>query len=78
MCRKTLSHWREKDHWLGRTSNWPLKKEFCDGQRWVDLQWFWDPNQKWLILTLCKNCKAVISIQTLAKCEKDDVTSTLT
>lgn len=40
MCRKMLSHWKEKEHWLGRSSSWPLKKEFWDGQRWVDLQWF--------------------------------------
>ena len=45
MCRKMLCHWREKEHWLEQTSSWPVKKEFWDGQRWVDLQWFWNPNQ---------------------------------
>ena len=45
MCRKMLCHWREKELWLEQTSSWPIKKEFWDGQRWVDLQWFWNPNR---------------------------------
>ena len=70
-CRKMLCHWREKEHWLEQTSRWPIKKEFWDGQRWVDLQWFWNPNQTWLLPTRCANCKAVISAETIASCEKD-------
>lgn len=42
MCKKLLSHWDEREHWLGRTTSWPLKKEMWDGKRWLDLQWFWD------------------------------------
>ena len=72
MCRKMLCHWREKEHWLEQTSSWPIKKEFWDGQRWVDMQWFWNPNQTWLLLTRCANCKAVISAETIASCEKDE------
>ena len=37
----------------------------------VDLQWFWNPNQTWLLPTRCANCKAVISAETIASCEKD-------
>ena len=70
MCRKMLSHWKEKEHWLGRSSSWPLKKEFWDGQRWVELQWFFDPNQTWLLPGRCGNCKAVISAESIASCEK--------
>ena len=67
-----LSHWEEREHWLGRTSSWPLKKEMWDGQRWVDLQWFWDPNQTWTLPTRCVNCSAIISAQKLSHCPKDD------
>ena len=41
MCQKMLSHWNEKEHWHGREESWPLKQEFWDGQRWMELQWFW-------------------------------------
>ena len=70
--KKMLSHWEEKDHWLGRTTSWPMTKEFWDGQRWVDLQWFWDPKQTWILPTRCVNCKAIISAYILSGCAKDD------
>ena len=30
--RKILSHWKERDHWLGREKRYPLKKEVWDGR----------------------------------------------
>ena len=72
MCKKMLSHWQEKDHWLGRTLSWPVKNEIWDGQRWVDLEWFWNPNNTWCLPTTCVNCKAVISTETLHSCSKDE------
>ena len=72
MCRKLLSHWDEREHWLGRATSWPVKKEMWDGERWLDLQWFWDPDQRWTRPTRCVNCKAIISAQTLSHCSKDD------
>lgn len=72
MCRKLLSHWGEREHWLGRSASWPVKKEIWDGKRWLDLQWFWDPNQRWTLPTRCVNCKAIISTQKLSECPKDD------
>ena len=65
MCQKMLSHWNEKEHWLGREESWPLKQEFWDGQRWIDLQWFWDPSKVWPLPTLCIYCSAVISVDHL-------------
>ena len=44
------------------TLAWPLKQEFWDGQRWMDLQWFWDPSKVWPLPTLCVHCSAVISV----------------
>ena len=38
LWEKMLSHWKERDHWLGKCESWPLKRELWDGQRWVDLQ----------------------------------------
>ena len=49
-----------------------MTKEFWDGQRWVDLQWFWDPKQTWILPTRCVNCKAIISAYILSGCAKDD------
>ena len=72
MCKKMLSHWVEKEHWLGQVSSWPTKKEFWDGQRWVDLQWFWDPNQTWLLPIRCVGCQGIISVQTMSDCQKND------
>jgi len=27
MCQKMLSHWTEKEHWLGGEETWPLKQD---------------------------------------------------
>ena len=72
MCKKLLSHWDEREHWLGRTTSWPVKKEMWDGKRWLDLQWFWDPDHRWTLPTRCVYCKAIISAQTLSHCSKDE------
>ena len=73
MCKQMLSHWEEREHWLGKTSSWPVKKEIWDGQRWVNLQWFWDPNQTWILPTRCVNCKGIISAEILLGCPKDEL-----
>ena len=65
MCKKMLSHWNQREHWLGREESWPLKQEFWDGQRWIDIQWFWDPSKVWPLPTLCVHCNAVISVDHL-------------
>ena len=61
LCEKMLSHWMERDHWLGKTESWPLKREVWDGQRWVDLQWFWDPDKTWPLPSLCPSCGIPVS-----------------
>ena len=38
----------------------------------MELQWFWDPNQTWVLPTRCVNCKAIISADILSGCAKDD------
>ena len=43
MWKRMLSDWEERE--LGRTSSWLLKKVMWGGQRWIDLQWFWDLKQ---------------------------------
>lgn len=61
MCRKMLSHWNARDSWLGRQSSNPEKCEFWDGERWVELQWFWDPKSTWTLPTLCPHCSLPVS-----------------
>lgn len=61
LCEKMLSHWMEHDHWLGKTESWPLKREVWDGHRWVDLQWFWDPDKTWPLPSLCPSCGIPVS-----------------
>lgn len=56
MCKKMLSHWNERGHWLGRNQSYDNKREIWDGERWVELQWFWDPNSTWVLPTLCPSC----------------------
>ena len=60
-----LSHWNEREHWLGREESWPLKQEFWDGQRWIDLQWFWDRSKIWPLPTVCVHCSTIISVDHL-------------
>lgn len=43
MCYKITEHWREKEHWLGRTEGCRLKKEIWDGSRFANISWFFDP-----------------------------------
>lgn len=61
LCEQMLSHWKERSHWLGKAESWPLKREIWDGQRWVDLQWFWDPDKTWPLPTLCPFCRIPVS-----------------
>ena len=61
LCEKMLSHWKEQGHWLGRDESWSLKREIWDGQRWVDLQWFCDPDKTWPLPTLCPSCGIPVS-----------------
>ena len=65
LCEKMLSHWKERGHWLGKTESWSLKKELWDGQRWIDLQWFWDPDMTWPLPSLCPSCGIPISADCL-------------
>lgn len=71
MCRKMLSHWYEREHWLKKNSSWPLKKEVWDGERWLKMQWFWDPDQLWTVPTRCVECLAVISSDIINSSPKD-------
>jgi len=71
MCKKMLSHWNEREHWLHRDSCWPLKKEIWHGKRWLDLQWFWDPNKNWTLPTRCIHCYVVISSDKVVNSPKD-------
>ena len=61
MCKKMLSHWNARDNWLGRQSSNPEKSEFWDGERWLELQWFWDPKSTWKLPALCPHCGVPIS-----------------
>lgn len=73
MCEKMLAHWNERDHWLEREEAWPIKKEMWDGERWVQLQWFWDPNKTWVLPCCCRHCGIPISANHLIK-SQDSVT----
>ena len=69
MCKKMLAHWCERNHWLNRDTAFPVKKELWDGQRWCDLQWFWDPKTEWMLPTTCPNCKKVIPVEHIKNSE---------
>ena len=65
MCKKMLSHWQEKEHWLEQENSegwgFQCKKEIWDGKRFAELQWFWNPEKEWELPTKCVNCATVIS-----------------
>ena len=60
-CKKLLSCWYHRDHWLGRVESWPIKKEIWDGKRWCNVQWFWNPSSVFMLPTKCPSCSNVIS-----------------
>jgi hypothetical protein len=69
MCQKMVSHWKEREHWLGKNDTWPLKNQIWDGKRWLELQWFWDPNKTWVIPCCCEYCGNTISVDQLINSE---------
>jgi len=66
MCTKMLAHWYEKEHWLENTEGWHLKNEIWDGNRWSELQWFWNPENVWALPTRCSHCDIPISADHLS------------
>ena len=66
-CKKMLSHWFQKDHWIERESEdgwgFELKKEIWDGNRFAELQWFWNPEEQWKLPAKCRSCKGVVSVE---------------
>ena len=65
-CKKMLSHWFERDHWILQESQdgWGFepKTEIWDGTRFAELQWFWNPEEQWKLPSQCPCCKGVISV----------------
>ena len=72
MCRKMLSHWYERYHWLGATESFPVKRELWDGQRWCNLHWYWDPKSQWMLPTICPCCKEVIPVERIRNADSLD------
>lgn len=56
-----LGHWLEKEHWLENMESWHLKREIWNGNRWSELQWFWNPKSVWALPTRCVHCNIPIS-----------------
>ena len=46
---------------VGNVESWHLKKEIWDGNRWSELQWFWNPESVWALPTRCVHCNIPIS-----------------
>jgi hypothetical protein len=59
LCSKMLAHWKECSHWLGRNQSYDIKREIWDGERWLQLQWFWDPHCYMGII--CPSCGVPVS-----------------
>ena len=61
MCTKMLPLWYVKEHWLENMEGWHLKKEIWHGNRWSELQRFWNPDSVWALPTHCLHCDFPIS-----------------
>ena len=60
-CRKMTAQWREKDRWLNVEGGSAIKWEIWDGDRFCELSWFWDPEERWILPTRCPVCRSVVS-----------------
>ena len=66
-CEKMTAHWQQKGHWLHRSSSSVQSyNEIWDGQRFHELRWFWNPQERWLLPVRCPLCTEIISADTLA------------
>ena len=56
MCYAMLGHWKNRDVWLGKSGpTFPLN-EIWDGERFKEIQWFFDPQAKWPLPHTCRKC----------------------
>ena len=63
-CQRMTAHWQQKDHWLHQHSEDTYTfNEIWDGQRFCELKWFWNPQEKWLLPVRCPHCTEVISTE---------------
>ena len=64
MCYEMLGHWRNKDSWMGKPGpTFPIK-EIWDGERFKELQWFWNPQSKWPLPHSCSKCDTKLPLNT--------------
>lgn len=69
-CAKMTAHWHDHQTWLYRRNN-GVYKEIWDGSRFAELQWFWNPQEEWLLPTRCTSCREVISASTILEATDD-------
>lgn len=65
MCEKMLSHWTDRETWLGDDIDHDLRNEIWHGKRWSELKWFWNPNCEWPLPTCCMHCGIPIPAEEL-------------
>lgn len=58
------AHWQDSQTWLYRRHK-GVYKEILNGSRFAELQWFWNPEEEWLLPTGCTTCREVISASTI-------------
>lgn len=67
------AHWEQRDYWLPpvKKEGWGfgLKREFWDGKRFLELSYFFNPDQEWVLPVRCPQmgCKTVISAHEILK-----------
>lgn len=65
-CQQMMAYWQKKDHWLHQHSeDTHTFNEIWDGQRFCELKWFWDPQEKWLLPVRCPHSTEVISTEVI-------------
>jgi len=65
MCKKMLGHWFHKDDWFLRdpsTCHIPIS-EMWDGTRFAEISYFFNPDAKYQLPSLCTSCSSILSVE---------------
>lgn len=70
-CKRMTAHWEQRNKWLHGFKN-ECMNEIWEGERFAELSWFWNPQEKWLLPVRCTFCNEVVSADNITEFMNED------